>query len=184
MSAKYPKYEGMSKFTTQEVTINAIFGVAVSSVAEIEVASKNQRAYAEAEDNIVPSQIRHEFTNDYDSSVYRVRTNPSSKSTYAICFEGNVAYTIAEQGEHLVGPDDRLNFYGDVYGNNFMLSTETNQLDENTKIMRISWSNVTMSNLILRANNFKKTIRKAISKVRKARLKKQKTPKISRVFWV
>lgn len=154
VSAKYPKYEGMSKFTTQEVTINAIFGVMVSSVAEIEVASKNQRAYAEAEDNILPSQIRHEFTNDYDSSVYRVRTNPSSKSTYAICFEGNVAYTIAEQGEHLVGPEDRLNFYGDVYGNNFMLSTETNQLDENTKIMRISWSNVTMSNLILRANSF------------------------------
>ena len=144
----------MSKFTTQEVTINAIFGVMVSSVAEIEVASKNQRAYAEAEDNILPSQIRHEFTNDYDSSFYCVRTNPSSKSTYAICFEGNVAYTIAEQGEHLVGPEDRLNFYGDVYGNNFMLSTETNQLDENTKIMRISWSNVTMSNLILRANSF------------------------------
>ena len=154
VSAKYPKYEGMSKFTTQEVTINAIFGVMVSSVAEIEVASKNQRAYAEAEDNILPSQIRHEFTNDYDSSFYCVRTNPSSKSTYAICFEGNVAYTIAEQGEHLVGPEDRLNFYGDVYGNNFMLSTETNQLDENTKIMRISWSNVTMSNLILRANSF------------------------------
>lgn len=153
VSAKYPKYEGMSKFTTQEVTINAIFGVAVSSVAEIEVAAKNQRAYAEAEDNIIPSQINHEFTNDYDSSVYRVRTNPSSKTTYAICFEGNVAYTIAEQGEHLAGPDDRLNFYGDVYGNNFMLSTETNQLDENAKIMRISWSNVTMSNLILRANN-------------------------------
>ena len=154
VSAKYPKYEGMSKFTTQEVTINAIFGVMVSSVAEIEVASKNQRAYAEAEDNILPSQIRHEFTNDYDSSFYCVRTNPSSKSTYAICLEGNVAYTIAEQGEHLVGPEDRLNFYGDVYGNNFMLSTETNQLDENTKIMRISWSNVTMSNLILRANSF------------------------------
>lgn len=153
VSAKYPKYEGMSKFTTQEVTINAIYGVAVSSVAEIEVAAKNQRAYAEAEGNIIPSQIKYEITNAYDSSVYRVRTNPSSKTTYAICFEGNVGYTIAEQGEHLVGPDERLNFYGDVYGNNFMLSTETNQLDENTKIMRISWSNVTMSNLILRANN-------------------------------
>ena len=153
VSAKYPKYEGMSKFTTQEVTINAIFGVAVSSVAEIEVASKNQRAYAESDGNYIESQQRYEFKNDYDGSVYRVRTNPSSKSTYAICFEGNVAYTIAEHGEHLVGPDDRLNFYGDVYGNNFMLSTETNQLDENTKIMRISWSNVTMSNLILRANN-------------------------------
>ena len=151
VSAKYPKYEGMSKFTTQEVTINAIYGVAVSSVAEIEVAAKNQRAYAEG--NIIPSQIKYEITNAYDSSVYRVRTNPSSKTTYAICFEGNVGYTIAEQGEHLSGPDDRLNFYGDVYGNNFMLSTETNQLDENTKIMRISWSNVTMSNLILRANN-------------------------------
>lgn len=153
VSAKYPKYEGMSRFTTQEVTITAIYGVAVSSVAEIEVASKYQRAYAEAEDNLIESKVTYEVTNENDGKVYQVLANESSKSTYAICFEGNVAYTIAEQGEHLEGPDDRLNFYGDVYGNNFMLSTETNQLDLNDKLMRISWSNVTMSNLILRTNS-------------------------------
>ncbi len=153
VSAKYPKYEGMTKFTTQEVTLNAIFGVAVSSVAELEAAAKYQRAYAEASENVLEAQKRYEITNDYDNKTYRVQSNPYSKTTYAICFENNVAYTIAEQGENLVGPEDRVNFYGDVYGNNHMLSTETNQLSTNTKLMRISWSNVTMSNLILRANS-------------------------------
>ena len=153
VSAKYPKYEGMTKFTTQEVTLNAIFGVAVSSVAELEVASRYQRSYAEADGNRIESKKTFEVINDYDNKTYRVQANPYSKTTYAICFENNVAYTIAEQGENLVGPEDRLNFYGDVYGNNHMLSTETNQLATNTKLMRISWSNVTMSNLILRANS-------------------------------
>ena len=153
VSAKYPKYEGMTKFTTKEVTLNAIFGVAVSSVAELEAAAKYQRAYAEASENVLGAQKRYEIKNDYDNKTYRVQANPYSKTTYAICFENNVAYTIAEQGENLVGPEDRVNFYGDVYGNNHMLSTETNQLEINTKLMRISWSNVTMSNLILRANS-------------------------------
>lgn len=153
VSAKYPKYEGMTKFTTQQVSINAIFGVAVSSVAELEVASRYQRAYAEADDNRIESKTTFEVTNDYDNKVYRVRSNPSSKTTYAICFENNIGYTIAEQGEKLCGPEDRLNFYGDVYGNNHMLSTESKQLELNTKLMRISWSNVTMSNLILRTNS-------------------------------
>lgn len=153
VSAKYPKYEGMTKFTTQEVTLNAIFGVAVSSVAELEAAAKYQRAYAEAAENVLGAQTRYEIKNDYDNKLYRVQANPYSKTTYAICFENNVAYTIAEQGENLVGPEDRANFYGDVYGNNHMLSTESKQLEINTKLMRISWSNVTMSNLILRANS-------------------------------
>lgn len=153
VSAKYPKYEGMTKFTTQQVTVNAIFGVAVSSVAELEVASRYQRSYAEADGNRIESKKTFEVINDYDNKTYRVQANPYSKTTYAICFENNVAYTIAEQGENLVGPEDRVNFYGDVYGNNHMLSTETNQLEINTKLMRISWSNVTMSNLILRANS-------------------------------
>lgn len=56
VSAKYPKYEGMTKFTTQEVTLNAIFGVAVSSVAELEAAAKYQRAYAEASENVLGAQ--------------------------------------------------------------------------------------------------------------------------------
>lgn len=153
VSAKYPKYEGMTKFTTQQVTVNAIFGVAVSSVAELEVASRYQRSYAEAEGNRIESKKTFEVINDYSNRVYRVLSNPSSTATYAICFENNVSYTIAEQGANLSGPEDRLNFYGDVYGNNHMLSTETNQLSTNTKLMRISWSNVTMSNLILRANS-------------------------------
>lgn len=94
-----------------------------------------------------------EIQNENNGNTYKSLTDRYSDSTYAICFEDNIGYTIAEQGEHLVGPQDRLTFYGDVYGNNHMLSTESNQLDRTQKLMRISWSNVTMSNLVMRLNS-------------------------------
>lgn len=127
VSAKYPKYEGLSKFTTQEVTINAIYGVAVSSVDEIEVAAQMQKAYVK--ERAKDGSVLFEIKNENNGNTYKSLTDQYSDSTYAICFEDNIGYTIAEQGEHLVGPQDRLTFYGDVYGNNHMLSTESNQLD-------------------------------------------------------
>lgn len=151
VSAKYPKYEGLSKFTTQEVTINAIYGVAVSSVDEIEVAAQMQKAYVK--ERAKDGSVLFEIKNENNGNTYKSLTDQYSDSTYAICFEDNIGYTIAEQGEHLVGPQDRLTFYGDVYGNNHMLSTESNQLDRTQKLMRISWSNVTMSNLVMRLNS-------------------------------
>ena len=151
VSAKYPKYEGLTKFTTQEVTINVVHGVAVSSVDEIEVASQMQKAYAQ--EHSQDGRVLFEIQNENNGKTYKSMTNRYSDLNYAICFEGNVGYTIAEQGAHLVGPQNRLTFFGDVYGNNYMLSTESNQLDRTQKLMRISWSNVTMSNLVMRLNS-------------------------------
>lgn len=53
VSAKYPKYEGMTRFTTETVTLNVVYGVAVNNIDELIQASKDQEAYAKAEDNIV-----------------------------------------------------------------------------------------------------------------------------------
>ena len=35
VSAKYPKYEGMTRFTTETVTLNVVYGVAVNNIDEL-----------------------------------------------------------------------------------------------------------------------------------------------------
>ncbi len=152
VSAKYPKYEGVTKYTTQEVTLNAIYGVAVTTVDQLEVASKYQREYAEdeASGNFKPSTIPFNVRNDNVNLTYRVENNPYSEKTYAICFESSVEYD--GEPDSLTGPEDRANFYGDVYGNGYMLSAAFKQVKGNSKLMRISWSNTTLSNLIVRVN--------------------------------
>ncbi len=151
VSAKYPKYEGMSKFTTQEVTINAIYGVAVSSVAEIEVASKYQRAYSEAEGNAIKEAEVDRFT--IKDTTYIVINNVDADRTYAICLEADCNYGDDWDGStRLDTADERVNFYGDVYGNGHMISAALGQLGGDNRLVRISLSNVTMSNITLRAN--------------------------------
>ena len=52
VSARYPKYEGFTKFTTEEVTIKAVFGVQCSNIAEARQATKDQREYAHKDGNL------------------------------------------------------------------------------------------------------------------------------------
>lgn len=42
VSAKYPKYEGMTRFTTETVTLNVVYGVAVNNIDELIQATKDQ----------------------------------------------------------------------------------------------------------------------------------------------
>lgn len=44
VSAKYPKYEGMTRFTTETVTLNVVYGVAVNNIDELIQATKDQEA--------------------------------------------------------------------------------------------------------------------------------------------
>ncbi len=151
VSAKYPKYEGMSKFTTQEVTINAIYGVAVASVDELEVATKYQRAYAEEEDNVIEEEEVDRFT--IKDTTYIIINNVDAVKTYAVCLEADCNYGDNWDGStRLDTADERVNFYGDVYGNGHMISAALGQLDGSNRLVRISLSNVTMSNITLRAN--------------------------------
>ena len=153
VSARYPKHEGVSKFTTEEVTIKAIYGVSVSNIDELLKAVKDQKEYAYKEGNFIPAKTTFEHVNGEDN--YIVQENESSKHNYAICLTDNCAYKVEydENGNvKTIGDrDGRAQFYGDLYGNNKMISAITGQVSH--QLVRISWSNVTFSNVILRANS-------------------------------
>ena len=152
VSARYPKYEGISKFTTEEVTIKAIYGVAVTNIAQLRNAAKYQNEYAKAEGNY----IGHEMTYDInpEGGRYFVYTQHGSHKTYAICLESNIAFEKNEDGTgKYIDYADAISFYGDLYGNNHMLSALKGQLGEKVYATRIAWSNVTVSNIILRMND-------------------------------
>ena len=153
VSARYPKHEGVSKFTTEEVTIKAIYGVSVSNIDELLKAVKDQKEYAYKEGNFIPAKTTFEHVNGEDN--YIVQENESSKYNYAICLTDNCAYKVEyDENENVktIGDrDGRAQFYGDLYGNNKMISAITGQVSH--QLVRISWSNVTFSNVILRANS-------------------------------
>ena len=152
MSARYPKYEGISKFTTEEVTIKAIYGVAVTNIAQLRNAANFQNEYAKTEGNY----IGHEMTYDInpEGGRYFVYTQHGSHKTYAICFESNIAFEKNEDGTgKYINYADSIGFYGDLYGNNHMLSALKGQVGEKVYATRIAWSNVTVSNIILRMND-------------------------------
>ena len=178
VSAKYPKHEGATEYTQETVDINVTHGVAVYDMAELRQAALDQKAYTGVntiydrvpgaklfdgvqnalqndcpENLIAPEKIfRHEVaaTND----IYEVWTNPTSKRTYSISLMANCAFDTSTNDDgmpkHIVNWTERPEFYGNVYGNNRMISAITGQIDG--ELVRISWGNVKMSNVILRAN--------------------------------
>ena len=155
VSAKYPKYESMTRFTTEEVTLNVVYGVAVRNIDELTQASKDQEAYAKAEDNILNPDGKEVWRLQNGDDTYVVRNAKTSKQTYAICFEDNCAYTpeYDEDGEIVANVtwSNFLHFYGNVYGNNHMLSAKRGQVD--SYLIGISWDGITISNLVMRAND-------------------------------
>ncbi len=170
VSAKYPKYEGMTKFTTEEVTINAIYGVAVYNIAQIEHAAMYQREYSEFGEfwtmtdtiatgetyetttgNLQPSKQIFSHVDELTGDKYIVRLDGTSLRSYAIVMMANCDYS--QTGRDKIGsPSERLNFFGDVYGNNKMISANASQLEAKEELVRVSWSGVTISNVVLRGN--------------------------------
>lgn len=155
VSAKYPKYEGMTRFTTETVTLNVVYGVAVNNIDELIQATKDQEAYAKAEDNIVNPDGIEVWRLQNGGDTYIVRNAKYSKQTYAIVFENNCAYTpeYDKNGEIVasVTYDNFVRFYGDIYGNNHMLSAKRGQV--NAYLVGIHWSNIKVSNLVMRVND-------------------------------
>ena len=155
VSAKYPKYEGMTRFTTETVTLNVVYGVAVNNIDELIQATKDQEAYAKAEDNIVNPDGIEVWRLQNGGDTYIVRNAKYSKQTYAIVFENNCAYTpeYDKNGEIVasVTYDNFVRFYGDIYGNNHMLSAKRGQVKD--YLVGIHWSNVKVSNLVMRVND-------------------------------
>lgn len=157
--AKYPKYESALKYVTDEVNIQVVYGVQIENIAEFRMASEDQKAYAYAEGNYKDPTLYFEHNDVETETVYRLYHSDSSEHGYAICFarNANVAYEIDGSGRPVTVTENDSNrsvrVFGDVYGNNAMLSAEKGQLTTNASLIRIVWSDVTVSNLRLRANS-------------------------------
>lgn len=90
VSARYPKYEGLSRFTTEEVTITAVYGVAVKNIAELRNAANFQQSYARAEGNFIGPEMTLDL--NPEGGRYFVYTQHGSHKTYAICLENNIEF--------------------------------------------------------------------------------------------
>lgn len=150
VSAKYPKYEDMTRFTTEKVTIKAVFGVECSNIDEARQATKDQKEYARSPQNVLARQKTFEKT--VEGVKYAVYNAPESRNLYAICLANNIAYEIGDDGTPVtVDGTNNLQLYGDLYGNNRIISAVKQQVS--THLIRINWSGVTLSNTVLRANS-------------------------------
>ena len=150
VSAKYPKYEGFTKFTTEEVTIKAVFGVECSNIAEARQATKDQREYAHKDGNLQSRE--NVFEKEIAGVGYAVYDAPRSRNLYAICLADNIVYEVNEDGTPVtVNGSNNLNLYGDLYGNNHIISALKQQVE--THLIRINWSGVTLSNTVMRSNS-------------------------------
>ena len=150
VSARYPKYEGFTKLTTEEVTIKAVFGVQCSNIAEARQATKDQREYAHKDGNL--QSRKNVFEKEIAGVRYAVYDASRSRNLYAICLADNIVYEVNEDGTPVtVNGSNNLNLYGDLYGNNHIISALKQQVE--THLIRINWSGVTLSNTVMRSNS-------------------------------
>lgn len=153
VSAKYPKYEGMTKFTTETVTLNVVYGVAVSNIDELLKACDDQKAYAHREDNI-KSEEKEIWRNEAYDAVYIVKNTSLSKQTYSICLDSDCRFKEEYDDEGKIKAT--INYYncvwlyGDVYGNNHKISASQGQ-SVNNYMIQIGQNGIKISNVILRA---------------------------------
>lgn len=153
VSAKYPKYEGMTKFTTETVTLNVVYGVAVSNIDELLKACDDQKAYAHREDNI-KSEEKEIWRNEAYDVVYIVKNTSLSKQTYSICLDSDCRFKEEYDDEGKI--KETINYYscvwlyGDVYGNNHKISASQGQ-SVNNYMIQIGQNGIKISNVILRA---------------------------------
>ena len=173
VKARYPKYEGISKFTSQEVTIKAIYGVAVYNIGQLENAARYQQNYVEFDEfdavysaaqegreytsskgNIQPPVTTFEHVVEATGKRYISRNDSTSLRNYAIVLMANCDYGADIDPElvtTIADVNDRLNLFGDLYGNNNMICSLKGQISD--YLIRFSWSNITISNVTLRANS-------------------------------
>lgn len=157
--AKYPKYESVTRFTEQEVTITAVYGVEASNIHELLHACEEQEKYAKAWDNLVNPSGIESFRNviDEQQKAFVVTDAPYSKQLYSICLADNCSYgdegilELDEKGNvrATIDYDRCAKLYGNLYGNNHMISAVKGQLDY--FLVRAKWNGITISNVIMRA---------------------------------
>lgn len=155
VSAKYPKYAGVTKYTRETVNVNVIYGVAVNTLDEFEAATQKQKDYAYDAENVHGNSVRFEAFDEENGVTYRVQDHGYSDYTYAISLESNFTYP---KGYY---PSDTTyqHIYGDLYGNNHMIvgngmigyQPDSKDYTGYFGMINVAWSGVTISNVILRA---------------------------------
>lgn len=158
VSAKYPKYESVTKFVTKEVTLTVVYGVAVNNMDELRVASGDQQAYVQSEGNLVvrSDEDRTYWAKEGVDEFYKVYRSNYSLRNYAIVLTDNCMYEerLDEDGKPITWTSwwDIVVVYGNVYGNNKKIYAKLGTMYDDGYILRIGWGGLTISNLILRAN--------------------------------
>lgn len=159
VSAKYPKYEGNDSYTSEEVDINVIYGVEVNTIAELRKASAEQKVYAFSEGNWRDKTLAWEHNSNVEAGgrdvLYRYYDSEYSLTAYGISVMSNIRYGDErdDDGKPVTVYDSTdIKLYGDLYGNGNMLSAEYGQVNNVDAMLWICWSNITVSNLTIRAN--------------------------------
>ena len=152
VSARYPKYETMPHYTTEEVSFYAVYGVQVYSTLELKQASFDQLDYAY--ENRILSKDFH------GKDVYI-----SSSKTYAIVLGADMPFDAEyakvyydenyfnEKGEKKLNDPSRIELYGSLYGNNHLACSWKEYIaDKYFELFHVAWSDVTFSNVRVRVN--------------------------------
>ena len=152
VSAKYPKYETMTHYTTEEVALNVVYGIQVFNSFELKQASIDQKAYAYA------NKVAIKDYNGFD--IYT-----SSSKTMAIALGSDVSFEkdyvdafgddtdVNGKTVKKFGDTARIDLYGSFYGNNNKLYTWKDLLQRKyCELLHVAWSDVTVSNVRIRPN--------------------------------
>jgi len=161
VSAKYPKYVTKIKYTQEEVTVKAIYGVEVNEFHEFADAAKYQKTYAYKEGNVIVTKGDIHICYDENKEV-----NVSSINRYAICMMNDCVYPedlkdpIYEGFEVVDGKIDSGNLnpvlYGSLYGNNHIFAGNDNVLTtQDSEILGAAWSDIVISNVSVLAKQLK-----------------------------
>jgi len=170
VSAKYPKFESVKPYTEEMLVLTAVYGVEVKNIKQLRQAAADQKDYAYADGNLravaedTDPQFEHLNTEDGRHDIYRSYDSAYSEKLYAIVFADNIAYETNDDGTPIRiyewsgnlkpgnGDIRCLDIYGDIFGNNYLFTAAKEQLESNTPMLWLSWSNITVSNLRLRSN--------------------------------
>lgn len=156
VAAKYPRYESMKRYCETFVTVKAVYGVEANNFKEFYYAAKYQETYAKEEGNVI-----HAINNPVLSTLKDYDTVSSSASRYAISLMSDIDYPPSRYDPIFNHPNLCLScpkIFGDIYGNNHMLRGNSElYMGKYTNMLWVMWSDITISNVTIRANEIEGT---------------------------
>ena len=96
------------------------------------------------EGNVIETKGNERVCTDNNFTV-----RASSRMRYAVCLDNDIAF----DASYRFTDSKRPEIFGDLYGNNHMISATREQFEnDDNPMLAVEWSDVTISNIILRAN--------------------------------